>query len=74
MLQSKLPIKYWGESLFTATYLINRMATVVLDCLQLCLIIRLLLRFFLGPSHIMIILRPLDAYVMLPHKRDIGTS
>ena len=31
MLQSKLPIKYWGEALLTATYLINRMLTAILN-------------------------------------------
>ena len=34
MLQSKLPIKYWGEALFIATYLINRILTAVLDNLS----------------------------------------
>ena len=58
MIQSKLPVKYWDEALLIATYLINRMPSPVIGNHPL--------RYFMISNHIMLILKPLVVYVMLP--------
>jgi len=67
MLQSKLPIKYWGEALLTATYLINHMPTVILDNMTP---FEILYKEKPHYAH----LRILVACAMLPLSREIGTS